>query len=104
MLDPFRQAPYRSAQNRRVRRNVALLAPLTHQVSSALRLSFPPSHKHMQAELRRHWPFSAPRWLLHTSPSPDRSPRVRGVLEGKWRPSLSSSETVRLLGHTAAGS
>src|SRR2546422_6951725 len=42
--DPCRQGPYRSAQNRRVRHNgqAALIAPSTHQVSSALRLSFPP--------------------------------------------------------------
>src|SRR5437870_6607452 len=55
MLDPYRQDQHRLAQNRKARRNVALITPSTHQVSSALRLSFPRSHRHKQAELLPLW-------------------------------------------------
>src|SRR2546425_5138758 len=79
----------------------------THQVFSALRLSFPPMHTHRQAPLPRQvslepWPFSTLLWPLHTSPFPDRSGRGLCVLEPSLDPFLLSFEIVRAPGRFAA--
>src|ERR1700741_5224649 len=95
MLDPYRQVPCRPLQKPWVTHNVALIALSNHLVFSALRLFFQPPHRHTQVEVPGHWPLSAPRWPLHTSPSSDRSPRSQCEPQRPLSPYLLSSEIVQ---------
>src|SRR5947199_9354248 len=72
-LDPSRPALCKAEQIRRVRHNVPSIAPSTRQALSGPRLSFPPRHRHNQADdfpFRRLSP--TPLRLPETGPLPDK--------------------------------